>query len=322
MPDLPLLVVAGPTGSGKSALALALAEQFGGEVLNFDSVQVYQGFDIGSAKVPAAERRGIRHHLLDVVPPDGLLSAGEFARLARSVLAEIAGRHHLPVLCGGTGFYLRALLDGLSEGPGRDDALRQALNRREQRRPGSIRRLLGRLDPEAAGRIHPNDIQKSIRALEIRIQSGRPAAAVFAGAPSTALKGYRVLKFGLEPDRAEFQAALDRRTEAIWRAGLLDEVRGLLAAGVPRDAKPFESLGYKQALGFLDGTFASEADALEEMSLRTRQYAKRQRTWFRADPAMEWLPGFGLEPYIAEIAIKRTFAFLRNFSEFAERFPG
>lgn len=308
MRQLPLLAVAGPTGAGKSSLALALAERFGGEIINFDSVQVYRGFDIGSAKLPVAERRGIPHHLIDVRGPEELFTAGDFATEVRALLPGMG----LPILCGGTGFYLRALIHGLSPGPGRDEALRESLQERERRRPGAIRRLLGRLDAAAAARIHPNDLNKSIRALELRLLAGRPSAEHFAGAGLEALTGYATLTLAPDPPREALYRALDARCEAMWAGGLLDEVRGLLAAGVPPDAKPFEALGYKQALRVVLDPALPHGPALEEMKIRTRQYAKRQWTWFRAEKDVVWLKGFGSEPGAQHEAFARVSEFLKK----------
>lgn len=295
----PLLVIAGPTGTGKSSLALNIALRFGGEIVNFDSVQVYRGFDIGSAKLPLSHRAGIPHHLMDICQPSEIYTAGDFARDARTLLPGIISRGRLPILCGGTGFYLRALLDGLSPVSQRNDALRADLTRRNQRRPGSIHKMLRRLDPAAGARIHPNDISKATRALELRIVSGRMSHRLFADAEMQPLSGFDVLILGLDPPRERLHEVLNRRCEHIWSGGLLDEVRQLLECGVPPAAKPFESLGYRQALQVvMEGRH--EKDALEEMKARTRQYAKRQWTWFRAEKEREykvvkWLHGFGDE---------------------------
>jgi len=289
-----LATVVGPTGSGKSALALCLAQQFGGEIVNCDSLQLYRGFDIGTAKTPPGERRGIPHHLFDVLTAQESYSAGEYAREARNVIAEIAGRGRLPIVVGGTGFYLRALLEGLPELPGRDERLRQRLVERERLRPGSLHRLLTRLEPGAAGRIHTNDVQKTMRALEVRLLTQQ---ALPPRAEAQALEGYAVIKLGLDPDRAALQQRLEDRTRAMFAHGLLDEVRGLLAAGATGTAKPFEALGYKQALMHLHGEITLE-QAVESTTVETRQYAKRQRTWFRRDSEIRWLNGFGDDPEI------------------------
>ncbi len=287
----PLPIVLGPTGSGKSELAIHLARRMNGEIVNFDSLQVYRGFDIGTAKVPAAERRGVPHHLLDVIEPGELFTAGDYARAARASLREIAARRRIPVMVGGTGLYLRALLEGLSQGPARDPAIRQRLERRAEKRPLSLHRILSRLDPTAAARIHSNDKKKIIRALEVRLLQGRPISELFAEGRDP-LTGFRPLKIGLNPPREALNQRLDARTVRIFEAGLLEEVRALLASGVPRDAKPFESIGYKQALLVLDGLLTLE-QAIQSTQLETRQYAKRQLTWFRKEDGVQWLEGYG-----------------------------
>lgn len=284
-----LATVVGPTGSGKSALALCLAEQFGGEIVNCDSLQLYRGFDIGTAKTLAADRRAIPHHLFDVLTPQESYSAGEYAREARKVIAEITGRGHLPIVVGGTGFYLRALLEGLPALPGRDERLRGRLLDRERLRPGSLHRILTRLDPGAAARIHAHDVQKTIRAMEVRLLTQQ---ALPPPAEARALEGYAVIKLGLDPDRAMLQQRLEERTWAMFEHGLIEEVKGLLAQGATGNEKPFESLGYKQALLHLRGALTLE-QAVESTIVETRQYAKRQRTWFRRDPEIRWLAGFG-----------------------------
>lgn len=322
MPNHPLIAIAGPTGAGKSSLALALAERYNGEIINFDSVQVYAGFNIGSAKLTLAEQRGIPHHLIDLCAPSDLFTAGDFVAEVRALLPGISARGRLPILCGGTGFYLRALLRGLSPGPQRDDTLRGRLLEREARRPGAIRRLLRRLDPGAAERIHPHDANKSIRALELRILSGRPAGEYFSSAGPAPLTGYDSLLLALDPPRDVLYEKLNERCESIWYGGLLDEVRILLAAGVSPTVKPFESLGYKQALRYLTGQEPDEAAALEEMKTRTRQYAKRQWTWFRAEKDMEWLCGFGSAPETQQEAYAWAAIFLKKVAASAEHFQG
>lgn len=299
MSPKPLIAIAGPTGSGKSALALTIARRFGGEIVNYDSVQVYRGFDIGSAKASAAERQSVPHHLIDIREPSEIYTAGDFARDVKALLPRIK----LPVLCGGTGFYLRALLQGLSPSPQRDDALRADLGRRD------IRRLLERLDPEAARRIHPNDRNKSLRALELRILARRSSTDLFAEQPLAPLEGYEWLLLGVDPPRDALYARLDARCEAMWSGGLLEEARALLPYA---ESKPFESLGYRQALAHLRGRPALEC--LEEMKVKTRQYAKRQWTWFRAEPGIEWLHGFGDDPALQHEACKKISAVAEHFA--------
>lgn len=294
----PLLAVVGPTGSGKSELALCLAQKFGGEIVNCDSLQLYRGFDIGTAKMPAREWRGIPHHLFDVLTAAESYSAGEYARAAREVVAEISGRGRLPVVVGGTGFYLRALLEGLPALPGRDEALRERLAPRERVRPGSLHRILTRLDPGAAARIHERDTQKTMRALEVRLLTKAALPPVEAG---RGIEGYAVIKLGLDPDRAELQRRLEARTRGMFAQGLIEEVRGLLAGGASGDEKPFEALGYKQAVLHLRGEITLE-QAVESTVIETRQYAKRQRTWFRRDAEVRWLRGFGDEAGVIEAA--------------------
>jgi tRNA dimethylallyltransferase len=296
-----LPIVLGPTGSGKSELALQLARRIGGEIVNYDSLQVYRGFDIGTAKVPEPERCGVPHHLLDVMEPGQLFTAGDYARMARASLREIAAREHIPVMVGGTGLYLRALLEGLSEGPSRDPAIRQRLERRAEKRPLSLHRILSRLDPTAAERIHINDKKKIIRALEVRLLQGRTISELFSEGRDP-LTGFHPIKIGLNPPRELLNQRLDARTVRIFEAGLLEEVQGLLANGVSRDAKPFESIGYKQALLVLDGLLTLE-QAVQSTQLETRQYAKRQLTWFRKEDAIHWLEGYGDDPEVQAQAL-------------------
>lgn len=311
-PDYPgaaLVTVAGPTGSGKSELALRLAEQFGGEIVNCDSVQVFRYFNIGTAKLREHEWRGIPHHLIDAREPDQVFTAGDFARNARIILHEITGRGQLPIVVGGTGFYLRALVEGLAPGPERDAGLREKLAAREARRPGAVHRLLGRFDPATAARVHPNDVPKAMRALEICLRARKPAAEVFAGGRD-ALTGFRVLKIGLFPDREKLVARLEARVEAMFAGGLVEETEAILARGVPASAKPFESIGYKQALQVVRGEL-SVKDAIFYSKRDTRQYAKRQMTWFRQEPGLEAVRGFGDEDEVVARVMARVEEFVR-----------
>lgn len=298
------MVVAGPTGSGKSHLALALAQQFDGEIVNCDSLQVYRGFDIGTAKTPLAERAGIRHHLLDFLDPWAVFNAGDFVKIVRPVLAEIVSRGHLPILAGGTGFYIRALLEGLNEGPSRDDELRERLLTRK----GSLHRLLTRLDPVTAERIHPNDRNKTLRALEICLLARRPASRVF-DTERQKLDGFRVLKIGLNPPRPALHERIALRSRAMFEGGLVEEVGRLLNSGVPADAKAFESIGYKECLQYLNGALTLE-QAVELTTIATRQYAKRQLTWFRRESDIRWLDCFGDAPS----ALENSSNWIREFT--------
>ena len=281
----PLIAIVGPTGSGKSALALRIAAEFQGEIVNCDSVQVYGGLDIGSAKTPLGERSGVAHHLLDVIGPAEEMTAGEYARRATAILNTIRERGHLPVVAGGTGFYLRALLDGLSPAPARNPQLRARLGELAQRKPGALHRFLSKRDPAAAARIHANDHQKLIRAIEMagQVKEARQG-----------LQGFRVLKIGLNPDRAALYEKLDRRAEWMFENGLLTETRTLLASGIDPQTKALQTLGYKQAVAVLTQGMTVQ-DAVGECQLHTRHYAKRQLTWFRTEPNVHWLNGFGTE---------------------------
>jgi tRNA dimethylallyltransferase len=291
VPKRPLVAVVGPTASGKSDLALAIAERFHSEIINCDSLQVYRHFDIGTAKLPVEERHGIPHHLIDIVEPDELFTAGEYARRAREVIAEISARGRLPILAGGTGFYLRALLDGLFEGPSRDQELRGRLAARERRRPGSLHRLLTRFDSAAARKIHRNDVPKVTRALEVCLVTRRPVTDLY-GTGRDALQGYRTLKLGLLPERDALYEHLDQRCARMFEGGLVEEVRHILDLGFSPEVKPFESHGYKQALQLIRGELGPR-DAIFYAQRNTRHYAKRQITWFRREANLVWLKGFG-----------------------------
>ena len=304
----PLVAVVGPTGSGKSELALSLAESLNGEIVNCDSVQVYKGLNIGAAKLPPEARRGIPHHLLDVIAADRELTAGAYFRLARAALSAIRDRRRIPIVAGGTGFYLKALLEGLSPAPARNQPLRHRLTAVAQRRPPALHRFLRIHDPLAAARIHPHDRQKLIRALELILLARRPASAT-QSLPRDRLQGFAVLKLGLAPDRAALYARLNQRSASIFHHGLLEETRALLETGLSPRAKALQSLGYKQALDVLEGGLTLD-EAIHECQTKTRQYAKRQLTWFRADPDIHWLPGFGSAATIQAEAFSLSSAFL------------
>jgi tRNA dimethylallyltransferase len=297
-----LVVVLGPTASGKSALGIRLTVKLGGEILVCDSTQVYRHFDIGTAKVPAAERRGIAHHLVDLIEPAELFTAGDYRRRALEALDELRGRKVLPVLTAGTGLYLRALLEGLAEAPQRSEEIRARLRQRaEQRGPEHLHRVLARLDPESAARISSSDTQKIIRAIELRLLTGKPMGEIHRSGRD-ALQGYEIIKIGLLPPRAALYARIHARTEAMLAAGWLEEVRALVASGVPADAKPFQFIGYAQLRELLAGHI-SEKNAVQQIQQATRRFAKRQLTWFRKEAGVHWLAGFGDAPEIFAAAL-------------------
>jgi tRNA dimethylallyltransferase len=297
-----LVVVLGPTASGKSALGIWLAEKLGGEIVVCDSTQVYRHFNIGTAKVPAAEQRGIVHHLLDLVEPAEIFTAGDYRRSALEVLDDLLRRKIVPILTAGTGLYLRALLEGLADAPQRSEEIRARLRRKiEQRGSAHLHRALARLDPESAARISAADTQKIIRVIELRLLTGKPVSEIHRSGRA-ALQGYDVIKIGLLPPRAALYARIHARTAAMLKAGWLEEVRALVASGVPADAKPFQFIGYSQLREQLAGRL-SEKDAVQQIEQATRRFAKRQLTWFRKESGVRWLAGFGDAPEISAAAL-------------------
>jgi tRNA dimethylallyltransferase len=285
-------------------LALTLAERFGGEIVSCDSVTVYRGMDLGTAKPSAEERARVRHHLIDVASPDEPFTAGEYSRQARAALREIAGRGKLPIVAGGTGLYLRALTEGLFAGPARQVAMRARLERsRERRGEDWLHRVLGRLDPATAERIHSNDAARLIRAIEICLAGRRPMSEVLSDREKARnpLTGFRLLRIGLNPPRKALYERLNGRAAAMFAAGLVAETRGLLDRYGP--VKALDSLGYRQALQVLAGTLTERA-AIEAAQQGHRNYAKRQMTWFRREPEVHWLEGFGDEAETARAAME------------------
>lgn len=302
-----LVVILGPTASGKSALGISLAERLGGEILVCDSTQVYRHFDIGTGKVPPAEQRGIPHYLVDLVEPDEVFTAGEYRRRALEVLDDVRHRGKLPIITAGTGLYLRALLEGLADAPERSEELRERLRQKAQKHgPLHLHRVLARMDREAAARIAPRDTQKIIRAIEIRKIAGKPVGEVHRGGRSP-LAGFEVRKIGLQPPRDALYARINARVDSMVAAGWRDEVRALIGRGVPADAKPFQFIGYSDLRACLVRTPAPSlraiAEAIPLIEQATRRFSKRQVTWFRNEPEVTWLPGFGDDPEILAAAL-------------------
>jgi tRNA dimethylallyltransferase len=287
-PAPPLVAVVGPTASGKSALALRLARARGGEIVSCDSLQVYRGLDVGSAKATAEERAEVPHHLVDVADPGEAFSAAEYARRARAALHDIAARDRLAIVAGGTGLYLRALLQGLFEGPSRDEALRRRLEGLAARfGDARLHRLLARVDPEAAARIGPRDRVRVVRALEVRHVTGRPISERQRGGAEP-LRGFRTLVVGLDPGRAELRKAVEARTRDMLARGLVEEVRGLLGRGFGAHLRPLQAIGYRQAVAVVRGGM-TVGEAEEAIVVETMRFAKRQRTWFRhQQPDAAW----------------------------------
>ncbi len=297
-PQPALLVIVGPTASGKSTLALHLAERLNAEILSCDSVAIYRGLDIGSAKPSPADRARIPHHGLDLLDPDQPSTAGDYARAARLTLADIRNRNKLPIIAGGTGLYLRALLDGLAPAPLRNEALRDRLRKRP-----NLHRLLRRFDPQAAAKIHPNDTPKLIRSLEVTLLARQPQTQQWT-AGRDPLEGFRILHLGLNPPRAELYHRINHRAAAMFTSGLLEETAALLKASSPH-AHALTSLGYAQALAVLRGQIELP-QAIAEAQQGHRHYAKRQLTWFRRDPRIHWLPSFGDDPNTQSEALQLT----------------
>ena len=296
---LPLLIVIlGPTASGKTALSLMLAEAFQGEIVSCDSVAVYREFEIGTAKPSQNERARVPHHLIDVVQPNELFTAGDYSRLARRALDGIRRRNHLPVVVGGTGLYLRALLEGLFAGPPRSEELRTRLRERVDEKGASyLHRLLRRLDPAAAEAIHPNDVSKMVRAVEICITSHSRVTDMWQQGRDP-LQGFHILRVGLNPEREALYERINLRAQQMFEHGLVEETRELMRRWGAA-ARPLESLGYKQAAQYLGGELSLEqATALAQQA--HRNYAKRQVTWFRREPQVHWFAGFGHDPLVQE----------------------
>jgi tRNA dimethylallyltransferase len=295
-----LIVILGPTASGKTALSLALAEHFHGEIVNCDSVAMYREFDIGTSKPTAAERARAPHHLFDFVAPTSYMTAGEYARQAREVLEQIKSRGNVPIVVGGTGLYLRALLEGLFPGPQRSEQLRERLRERAAKRPASLHRVLRRLDPEAAAKIHPNDAPKLIRAIEICLASRQQMSEMWKQGRDP-LTGFRILRLGLNPERNALYERINLRAQRMFDSGLVEETLRLMEK-YGDSAGALTSLGYRQAVQLIHGE-VDPAGALRAAKQAHRNYAKRQMTWFRREPEVRWIAGFGDERGIQAEAI-------------------
>lgn len=300
--EFSLLVVAGPTASGKTALALRLAEELGGEIVSCDSVAVYRLMEIGTAKPTLEERARVPHHCLDLYWPDEACTAGDYARHAREAIAGIRERGRIPIVAGGTGLYLRALLEGLAPAPQRDDALRERLRERAERRGSAwLHRVLQRLDPRAAKLIHANDVPKLVRSIEVTLAARQPRTQQWQ-AGRDPLRGYRVLKMGLAPPRERLYERINTRAAAMFERGLLAETE-MLRERFGDDCRALGALGYVQAMGVLRGEMTLD-EAVAAAQQGHRNYAKRQGTWFRRETGMRWLAGFGDEAAVQDEALE------------------
>ncbi len=305
----PGIVILGPTASGKSRLAIALALQFGGEIVSCDAFQIYRQMNIGTAKVSPADQELVRHHMLDVQNPDCDFSAGDYQRMAREIIGDISRRRHLPFVVGGTGFYLKALIDGLFEGPARSEELRARM-RNIIRRKGSqiLHRALRRVDPCSASRIADKDAERIIRAYEVYLATGK-TMHWWQQQPRGRFHGYRWLKIGIHIPREELYERINARVDVMFQSGLLEETRALLNQ-YSRTSQAFKAIGYRQAADCLEGALPLD-QAIEETKRESRRYAKRQMTWFRSDPEIVWLNGQGDAAEIQQNAASLIARFLQ-----------
>jgi tRNA dimethylallyltransferase len=304
----PIPVIVGPTASGKSELGIGLAEALSGEIVSLDSVQVYKGIWIATAKVPLEERRAIPHHLIDIVPPTQNFTAGEYARVASETIEGIEERGRLPILVGGTGFYLRALTKPLFESPPTNAALRNRLIKlREKRGAAHLHRLLQRIDPHSASSLSARDWSRTMRAIEVYYQTGKRLSDVQSDVPEPPKFSSRFRVLALNPPREELYQRINLRADRMFEKGLVEEVESLIKSGVPENAKAFQAHGYRRVVEFLQGMRTRE-DALEQMKLDTRHYAKRQLTWWRAWPNVKWIDLFGDDPASLHEALREPYA--------------
>ena len=289
----PVVAIVGPTASGKSELGLVLAGSFSGEIVNYDSIQIFRHLNIGTAKPSRAERQRVPHHLIDIREPTEVFTAGDYQRESRIVLEEIRRRGKLPILVGGTGLYLRALTEGLFNGPARSMYWRNRLEMMAERKGRTyLHRVLKRLDPMAASRIAERDKPKVIRAIEVRLETGKPLSQHLVERPRQPLTGFKVYFVGLDPRREDLHNRINERVCRMFDAGLVEEIRQLIASGIPPSAKPFEAIGYRHVIADLDSCIARE-DTIRIIQRDTRRYAKRQMTWFRKEAGVTWFDGPG-----------------------------
>jgi tRNA dimethylallyltransferase len=308
--DQPLIVLVGPTASGKTFLALRLAEEFHGEIISCDSVAVYRELEIGTAKPTREERALIQHHMIDVVSPDQTCTAGDYSRQAREALTGITERCHLPIVAGGTGLYLRALIDGLFPAPPQKPGQRERLRKLAKTKGSAyLHRLLTRLDKTAAAAIHVNDVPKVIRAIEVSLAAEGPLTQQWQKGRN-ALTGYRILRLGLNPPRDRLYERINQRAAAMFDRGLIEETERLIARYGP-DCRPLTSLGYAEAMAVLQNKVTRE-QAVTQAQQGHRNYAKRQLTWFRREPNMHWLEGCGGDEDITEQALQLVAAHLNK----------
>jgi len=314
--NYPFIGIVGPTASGKSDLAVYLAGKLSGEIINCDSVQVYRGMDIGTAKVSRDVQREIPHHLLDIIGIDEYFSAGRFSVAARETLLKIRRRGHLPILAGGTGFYLRTLLHGIFEGPGRDDEIRDRFKKIVARKGvKSLYRILTHIDPDSAERISPNDYQRIARALEVYYLTEKPMSRHF-GENEQELEGFDMRIYCLQLPRPALNERINFRVVKMFEKGLVQEVRRILDSGYSHDAKGLEAIGYREVVAHIRGELTYE-EAMEKIQMATRRFAKRQMTWFRKEKDLVWITGAGEDPSVQKTVLEEVERFLdcTGFSE-------